>query len=203
MHNTTSYYHTLIVYPDDLIIDRFIGCPVAEYLDDVFNRLDCDYILSPVHIPDENKKIHIHCLLRCANKLTGNSFQTKLVDVLNGVMIGFAYSPTECVVSNPNRYLRYMLHLDNKSKQQFYYRDEKLQGLLPYDLFEFLQGVWDKEFYNAFTNEITEFLFFNACMDIPLSTISKKFGYALLQGKNLYLYNSLLKENDIKEKKRK
>lgn len=132
----SSYYHIGIIYPNECNND--------------FKRLGCAYAFSPVHSPDavggESPKIHKHIMFRCGRKMTGNAFQKMCCDKLgNDFGIGFAYSVNECVVTAPEHYLRYMIHLDDLDKEQF-------KG----DYLEIeTYGIWTKEFLLAFDEIIT------------------------------------------------
>lgn len=131
-----SYYHNAIVYPMECKND--------------FKKLGCAYVLSPLHSPDaingEAPKIHHHIMFRCGRKMTGDAFQGMCVDKLGPEFgKGFAYSPKECVVTAPEHYLRYMIHLDDLDKQQFKADYLELETY----------GVWVKEFLSAFDDIIT------------------------------------------------
>lgn len=192
--NPSSYYHACVCYPADYI-RKYIGSLATDdfmkLLDELAFQLDCDYMVSPLHSPgnDGEKKQHFHCIFRNSNKLTGNSFQAKLVDVLHGDMRGIAYSPTECCLTKPTRYIRYLVHYDNPKKEVF--RKENIAYL----------GNWNKELYNAFGDEIlsdmSDLITSGACCSIADLINIYDCGYALRQGHNMYYINSLI--NEIKK----
>lgn len=191
----TSYYHACIVYPSDYI-RKYIGalatCDFMKMLDELALSLDCDFLASPLHTPDMADKSsnipkeHFHILFRSPNKLTGNSFQCRLVDILRGDMRGVAYSASECCISKPNRYIRYMVHYDNPNKQSF--RKENLAVF----------GNWNKELYDAFGDEMlsdmADLITSGACCSLRELVNIYDCGYALRQGHNMYFINSLISE---------
>lgn len=196
--NNSSYYHSCICYPADYI-RKYIGSLATsdfmKLLDDLALQLDCDWLCSPLHSPDgkDDLKQHFHVLFRCPNKITGNSFQCKIVDVLNGDMRGIAYNANECCITSPQRYIRYMVHYDNPKKQQF--RKENIAVF----------GNWNKELYAAFGDEIlsdmSDLIISGACCSIKDLIDIYDCGYALRQGHNMYYINSLI--NEIKKENKK
>ena len=135
--NAGSYYHNAIVYPMECNND--------------FKKLGCAYVLSPLHSPDaddgEAPKIHNHIMFRCGRKMTGIAFQQMCYDKLGADYgKGFSYCPEMCVVTSPDHYLRYMIHLDDLDKQQFKLNYLELE----------LYGVWVKELLSAFDDIITQ-----------------------------------------------
>ena len=188
--NSSSYYHTCICYPADYI-RKYIGslatADFMQLLDELALQLDCDWLCSPLHSPDgEDKKQHFHIVFRCSNKVTGNSFQARLVDVLKGDFRGVAYNPNECCVSSPTRYIRYLVHYDNPKKQPF--RKENIAVF----------GNWNKELYNAFGDEMlsdmADLITSGACCNLSDLINIYNCGYALRQGHNMYFINSLISE---------
>lgn len=201
MSSHSSYYHTCIIYPIEFL-GHFIGYndgPIDDLfftaLDTLSLRLDADFICSPLHKADDNVfKQHFHIVFRLPNKLTANSFESLLSDAINGNFTGIAYHKESACVTKIDRLLRYFIHFDNPNKQQF----NSYHDLI-------IVGNWEKELYNAFSDYILREL-------IDFVVLQKKgveylaingFGYALTMSKNLYLVNSLIKENDIKYSKKR
>lgn len=192
-YNPSSYYHTLIFYPYDYMTRAspvpLIGKDFSflEHLTDIFYKVDAEFLISPFHTPDgDDLKPHFHLLTRCGSKMSGNSFQAKLSDGLDGNFNGFAYSPKMGVVTRPDRYIRYMIHKDNPGKQQFEEGYNAIKGV----------GNWSKELYNAFQDDILADLYDYTVDGYMVKDISNipLFRYALTQGRNLYLINTIKQE---------
>lgn len=191
MSELKSYYHTCVIYPLDYI-RKYIGSVAQwdELLDDLSLKLDCDYMISPLHSPD--KKKHRHIIYRCPNKISGNTFQTLLCDAVNGDFRGLVYYADKGCINKIDRHIRYLIHLDNPSKQQFSRQDISYVG------------NWDKELYSAFGNEImddmTDLITSGACCSVSDLCSIYGFNYALRQGHNMYYINSLI--NDVEKRSR-
>lgn len=116
-----SRYFAFLVYPENPFLT---GVPLGEYdpsmipqayarLVETLKATFGEYAISPLHEPDEeNAKPHWHVIYKHSNTCTKSAAESVIPMMLpaNGHLL---------MLHHPRVYQRYLIHLDDKQKQQF------------------------------------------------------------------------------------
>lgn len=124
MNLPTSYYFTIVVYPDEM---------PKNTINKLFNI--GTLFISPIHNNEQFKpkgyigdfapsdykppKRHQHILIKASNKITANIFIQRLCEQLNNDFTGVALHKEDCLVKDAPMMIRYFYHLDNPNKEHF------------------------------------------------------------------------------------
>lgn len=188
---TQTYFFQGLIYPTEFKHSLDIISQIGYVL---FSPLHFDNGLISLDLENTRyfkgkpcHKAHYHFMVRAPSKITFNSFQCKLANLLNNDFSGIAINEEESLVHNVHFALRYFWHLDNPNKQQFNL-DTCISSNIPNTYLDSVAKAFDIELLNYITNKINtrEIVCINQIANIPLLCVW------LRQGRNAYLVDRLL-----------